>query len=294
MISSDKIIRATGKRSPFRLVIVDLTHTANEIGKKHGAKAYSLKLLSETAIASLFLSSGLKFPGTVSVRLKFSGDISLIQADSTPQGLVRAMIPQSEIREMNQFEPALLPQQFEVVKLNEEGKRVSQSFSDALEGSVGQNLANYLLQSEQVRSAVGIEAVFNKENSSVLDYAVGFMIEAYPDLSEKDIAIIEQVVLTLPAFRDFYKDSKFDLDAFVDTLKGPYDIDIVKEITPEAYCPCSRDKILDSLATLPEADLEALSKETNPLEIVCDFCRNKYDVMPGDISMILNKKKRKG
>ncbi|MBR6317039.1 MAG: Hsp33 family molecular chaperone HslO, partial [Fibrobacter sp.] len=85
----DRIIRATGKKAPFRLIVVDLTATMNEIGKKHNAQGFALKLLAENSIASIFLSASLKFPGTVSFTTRFSGEITLVQSDSTPQGLVR-------------------------------------------------------------------------------------------------------------------------------------------------------------------------------------------------------------
>ena len=71
MTTTDRIIRATGKRTPMRLVLADITHTMNQIGAKHKASAYSLKLLAETAVGSLLLSSSLKFPGTVSLKISF-------------------------------------------------------------------------------------------------------------------------------------------------------------------------------------------------------------------------------
>lgn len=293
MNQKDRIIRATGAKAPMRLVVIDLTRAANEMAQRLEAKAYTGKLLAETSIASLFLSSSLKFRGTISTFFKFSGDISQIQADSTPEGLVRATIPHHEIVKMNQFEPALLPQAFEVIKTNEEGKRMQQSIIGAVQGTVSQNLASYLLQSEQVRSAVGIEAKINQEDSSKLDYAVGFMVEAYPDLSEKDLTIMEQVVLTLPPINSFYKDGAFDLDQLLDILRGPYEIEIIKELEPHFHCPCSEERLLKSLSTLPEKDLKELATETKPLEIICDFCRTAYHIVPEKINQIINDRKGK-
>ncbi len=182
----DRIIRATGKKTPFRLIVVDLTATMNEIGKKHNAQGFALKLLAENSIASIFLSASLKFPGTVSLTTRFGGEITLVQSDTTPQGLVRAMIPQPELQAVGGNEPALIPQSIRVVKLNEQGKRVHESIIEAPSVSMGQNLATYLLQSEQIRSAVGIEAAFNAQDPSKLDYAAGFYIEAFPEKDAKD------------------------------------------------------------------------------------------------------------
>ena len=287
----DRIIRATGKKTPFRLIVVDLTATMNEIGKYHNAQGFALKLLAENSIASIFLSAGLKFPGTVSLTTRFSGEITHIQSDSTPQGLVRAMIPQPELQAVGGNEPALLPQSVSVIKLNELGKRVHESIIEAPSVSMGQNLATYLLQSEQIRSAVGIEAAFNKEAPSKLDYAAGFYIEAFPDLEDKDINLIEVIVQNLPKFKDMNTPEGFDLDELLDQLRGPYDIDIVKEIDPKPYCPCSRERTVATLATLPLKDLKELEAEGKDLEVICDFCRTKYQITVEDLQSIINERK---
>ncbi|MBO7414672.1 MAG: Hsp33 family molecular chaperone HslO [Fibrobacter sp.] len=283
----DRIIRATGKKTPFRLVVVDLTATMNEIGKFHNAQGFALKLLAENSIASIFLSASLKFPGTVSLTTRFSGEITRIQSDSTPQGLVRAMIPQPELEAVGGNEPALLPQSVSVVKLNELGKRVHESIIEAPSVSMGQNLATYLLQSEQIRSAVGIEAAFNKEDPSKLDYAAGFYIEAFPDLEDKDINLIEVIVQNLPKFKDMNTPEGYNLDELLDQLRGPYEIDIVKEIDPKPYCPCSRERTVATLATLPLKDLKELEAEGRDLEVICDFCRTKYQVTVADLRDII-------
>lgn len=288
----DRIIRATGKKTPFRLIVVDLTKTMNTIGKQHGAKGYALKLMAENSIASLFLSAGLKFPGTVSYTTNFGGEITMIQSDSTPQGLVRSMIPQNELLAIEGNEPALVPQTVKVVKLNEQGKRVHESIIEAPSVSMGQNLASYLLQSEQVRSAVGIEAAFNKEDPSKLDYAAGFYIEAFPDLEDKDINLIEVIVLNLPKFADMCKPEGFDLDELLDQLRGPYDIDIVKEIDPKAFCPCSQERMAATIATLPLKDLVELEKEGEDLDVTCDFCRSKYKITLKDLQDIIASRKK--
>ena len=287
----DRIIRATGKKTPFRLIVVDLTATMNEIGKKHNAQGFALKLLAENSIASIFLSASLKFPGTVSFTTRFSGEITLVQSDTTPQGLVRAMIPQPELQAVGGNEPALIPQSVRVVKLNEQGKRVHESIIEAPAVSMGQNLATYLLQSEQIRSAVGIEAAFNKQDPSKLDYAAGFYIEAFPDLEDKDINLIEVIIQNLPKFCDMNTPEGFDLDELLDQLRGPYEIDIVKEIDPIAHCPCSRERTVATLATLPLKDLQDLEKEGKDLEVICDFCRTPYQITLADLRGIINERK---
>lgn len=287
----DKIIRATSGKIPLRFVLVDLTATANAIGQKHGARAYSLGLLAESAIASLFLSSGLKFPGTVSLRVNYSGDLSFVQADTTPQGLVRATIPQDELRAAKDFELLLSPQSFRVVKIDEHGKRVQESIVEAASLSMAANLSAYMVQSEQVRSAVGIMARPNAHDPSRLDFAVGFMVEAFPDLDEKHFVILESVVRNLPSLENFFAGDHYRLDDLLDQLAGPYEMHVVKEIEPVAYCPCSKVRTLESLSSLQREDLEELAETCEDLEIICDFCRTPYVVTVDDMKELLERKR---
>ncbi len=286
----DRLIRATGAHVPFRLVLADITRSAEEIGKMHGANTQALKLLAETSIASLFLSSGLKFPGTVCVKISFSGDISFAEADSTPQGLLRAMIPQSEILATKEFEPALSPQHFQVVALDERGKRASESIIEAVSESVGRNLSVFMLQSAQTRSAVGIEARLNKENPDTLDYAVGFYLEPYADIADDELSILEKQIAKLPSFSEFYDGKAYNLDALMQAISGEYPTTVVREIEPRPYCPCSKVRSLATLGSIPTEDLEELLEDGKDLELVCDFCRSKYIVTPDEIREILTER----
>lgn len=290
IFQKDRLIRATGAHVPFRLVLADITHAAEEVGEMHGAGRQALKLLAETSIASLFLSSGLKFPGTVCVKVSFSGDISFAEADSTPSGLFRAMIPQEDVRNNEKYEPALSPQRFEVVSLDERGKRVRESIIEAVSESMGRNLSVYMLQSAQTRSAVGIEAVVNKDNPKKLDYAVGFYLEPFADIADDELALLEKQVSKLPAFSEFYDGKNFNLDALMEAVSGEYPTTVVREIEPLPYCPCSKVRSLATLGSIPTADLEDLLEDGKDLELVCDFCRSKYIITPDEIREILSER----
>ena len=286
--SLDRLIRATGSHVPFRLVLADITKSAEEIGKMHGASSEALKLLAETSLASLFLSSSLKFAGTVCVKVSFSGDISFTEADSTPQGLFRAMVPQDESQKNKQYEPALSPQRFEVVTLDEHGKRVRESIIEAVSESMGRNLSVYMLQSAQTRSAVGIEARLNKNDPQKLDYAVGFYLEPFADIADDELAQLEKQIAKLPAFSEFFDGNQYNLNRLMEAISGEYPTTIVREIKPQPYCPCSKVRSLASLATIPTEDLQDLIQDGKNVELVCEFCRNKYIITPSEIQEILN------
>jgi len=244
---SDVIIRATGTHAPLRFVLVSIKNTITEIGEKHKAKGDALKSMAETAVASLLLSSGLKFPGTLCLRVD-------AQADSTPQGLIRA-------------KPGTGTQQtMTVITLNEKSQRIKESIIEAPSKQMGVNLTAYLMQSEQTKSAAGIYS------------DMGFLVEAYPDASPKDLEIMDAVVRTLPPLKSFK-----NVRELLDQLRGPYEVEIVKEITPQAYCPCSLERVVTSLLSLHESEKKDMLEKGEDLDIVCDFCQTHYCVSPQSV-----------
>jgi molecular chaperone Hsp33 len=66
----------------------------------------------------------------------------------------------------------------------------------------------------------------------------------------------------------------------------------VKEIDPKAYCPCSRELTVATLATLPLKDLQDLEKEGKDLEVVCDFCRTPYQITIADLQSIIDERRK--
>lgn len=287
MSNKDLILRATSSRSPMRFVVVDLTKVATEIGQRHGARAFALSLLGESAIASLILSSGLKFPGTVSLRVDFSGDISFVQAESTPSGLVRAMILQEELSQTKDFELLLSPQFLRTRKLDERARLVSESTVETAADNMGQNLALYMMQSEQTRCATGILARPNAQDPSLLDFAVGFLVEAFPDASTADLLVWEEVVRTLPPLESFFDGEHYRLRNLLDQLGGPHSVHIVKELEPQFHCPCSKVRTLDTLAAFSDTELRGLLLDDKEIELVCDFCRNRYEISAQEIEHLI-------
>jgi molecular chaperone Hsp33 len=278
----DIIIRATGKQAPLRFVLVSIKDAMNEIGAKHEAKGFALKFMAETAAASLLLSSGLKFPGTVSLRMDMDGNLSFVQADSTPQGLLRAMIPQSDLQRIGTDEPLIIPQKLTTIQLNEKSQRVKESIVEAPSVQMGVNLTAYLRQSEQTKSAAGILAKTSEEDFSQLDFAMGFLIEAYPNAEPKDLEVMDGVVRHLPSLKTFY-DGEYHILNLLNKLRGPYEIEIVKEIIPRAYCPCSRERVITSLSSLHECEVKDIRQKNEVLDVVCDFCRTHYEVSPSEL-----------
>lgn len=285
----DRIIRATGEIAEVRFVLVDATQAANVICDFHNARAFARILLGETMISSLILASGLKGNGTVSVKFQFSGDFSYATADATPLGLLRGMIPAEDIRSLGEFEPMLSPQLMNVKKLNDKGLVTSEGIVEMPSENVGPATAFYLLQSEQTRSAVGIKARCNAGGTR-LDFCAGFLVEALPKVDEKTLAIMEQVVRSLPTLETYHRPGgDFDLQSLLEDLGGPFQYRIHQEIPVRPFCPCSESGVLKALSGLGREELEEIALSGESTELHCDYCRKRYVATPEQLRALLEK-----
>jgi molecular chaperone Hsp33 len=286
----DRIIRATGETAELRFVLVDLTRAANAIADFHGAQAFARILLGETMAASILLASGLKGNGTVQVRFQFSGDFSYATADSTPMGLIRAMVPQEDIRRLGDFEPLLSPQLMTVRKLSDRGVPLSEGIVEMPSEHIGPCTAFYLLQSEQTKSAVGIKAKADPQGAS-LTFCGGFLVEALPKADEKTLAIMEQVVRSLPPLEEYARGDGpgLDLARLLDDLAGPFAHRVHREIPVLPFCPCSEEGMFKALQGLGRDELEEIAIKGENTELHCDYCRKRYVATAAQIRSLLDR-----
>jgi molecular chaperone Hsp33 len=284
---SDKILRATGETAELRFVLIDVTAAANIVADYHGAHSFARILIGETLVSSLILASGLKTNGTVQVKFQFSGDITYVTADSTPMGLVRGMIPAEDIRRIGDFEPMLSPQLMSVRKLNDKGVALSEGIVEMPTENVGPATAFYLLQSEQTKSAVGIKARCNA-NGTALDFCAGFLVEALPKADEKTLAIMEQVVRSLPNLETYFQEGKeFNLLGLLDDLAGPFTHRVHREIVITPFCPCTEEGMLKALSGLGRDELVEIAAAEKATELHCDYCRKRYLASPAQVRALL-------
>ena len=287
-LSQDRIVRATSDAAKFRLVLVDATRAAQAISEKHEARGYASQLLGESIASALLLASDLKGQGTVQLRFSLSGDISRVNADATPFGLVRAMIPRDEILRTGAFEPMVLPQTLKVIKLDRDGSRLSEGVVEMVDPDISASMTHYLKQSEQGTYLLRVTAQYD-ESESRLRFAGGLLIEAFPGFTPADWAKVEAITKTVN-LADFVREDGLGLQlgALQDLFSAEFTIQVHKEFEIEPFCPCTEEGVLRALSSLGRGGLESLYLEGRDAEMFCEFCRKRYVVTQLQIQDLLN------
>lgn len=290
-LSQDRILRATSDSAKFRLVLVDATRAAGTIAAQHEARGYAAQLLGEAIASALLTASGLKGPGTVQLRFTLSGDISRVNADATPFGLVRAMIPREEILRTGTFEPMLSPQTLRVIKLDRDGSRLSEGVVEMVSTDISRSMTHYLKQSEQGTALLRVEAKSApnaEESGPKLRYAAGVLIETFPGATPADWQAAEATANALDFSAHVREGGQgIDLDSVKDAFAA-FGIQVHREFEIEPFCPCSEESVKRALSGLGREGLESLFLEGQEAELHCEFCRKRYVVSNAEILGLLN------
>ena len=142
---------------------------------------------------------------------------------------------------------------------------------ELVSGEIAMDFANYFTVSEQQPSLVALGVLVN--GNTVLK-AGGLLIQPLPGCPDE---IIDQLELRSPMFADISREMTF---APIDQLCSDWFRGMqprILERTGIAYrCTCSRDRMERALISLGKKDLQSLIDEDKGAELVCHFCRSKY------------------
>jgi molecular chaperone Hsp33 len=290
---SDLILRSTGKIAELRFVAADLTDTVNDILKLHQAEGGLAVLMSDTLLASIFISSGVKLQGSIRLEAEFDGVLKNITAESTPMGLARAKF---EMNDAFKGDPnsELKPDVMKVKKFDVHNKVLSEGIVPMDGLSMGKNLTGYLLQSEQIKSAVSIVTRLDPNDPSKVLFAAGYLVEAFPKCDEKTLSIIEQVILNFPDFSTFYHpDDGFKVKDMLDELAGPFEYEIHREMVPAHFKINDRDNCRRALLSLGAVEISNLIEANEDIEMVDEYSKDKYIFTLSELNEILEEIKNK-
>jgi molecular chaperone Hsp33 len=138
-------------------------------------------------------------------------------------------------------------------------------------GEIGDDVAHYLEQSVQTRSAV-LVGVLGRQTGVAA--AGGIIVEILPGASEEVIARLERNVAAIAGVSWLLEEG--GLEAALDAVLDGFEREL-KETAPLRYrCRCSRARLLETLVFLSDDDRQYLAEEDGAIEADCVFCGNHY------------------
>jgi molecular chaperone Hsp33 len=297
---------------PFRIEgqnvngrVVKLNSLASDVLLRHDYPEAVSRLLGEALVLAAMLGTMLKFDGRFILQLQGAGPISMLMADYTPEenGI-------GGLRGFAQFDEAALAEALkaEASSIGLLGEKGHMAFTvdqgadmERYQGIVpleGDTLADaalgYFDRSEQIGTALKLAAAPLLLPGGKTEWRAGGIVvqqmaatggvvdievppEGDPEHSDDEWNRLEILLQTT-------EDSELlDSDLTGETLAFRlFHEDGVRVFEPRGLsfaCPCTRQRVLNMLAGLPENDRTEMQAQEN-VEVRCEFCNENYVFSP--------------
>ncbi len=285
----DRLLRAIGKNGNFRISIVKSTQIARTARERHGLSLLASVLLGRTLTGALLLASNLKGEERIQLRMEGSGMVGSVTAEAVSNGEVRGYVtnPGAELdfHEKRSLGDGIGAGVLTVSKsLYNRARPVSGTVA-LVRGNVNEDLAHYLLQSEQIPSAVSLDVAMD-ENGAVSE-AGGVLIQAMPGALKEEIGRLEENIRNMPMIGQQLAEGYLD-DVLNKVSKG-LEVKELARYPVDFFCRCSKDRFRNSLALLDPDELLSMKGETE--ELVCHYCSSRYVFSREELDAIAQKAK---
>ncbi len=152
-------------------------------------------------------------------------------------------------------------------------------------GEIGDDLAYYFMQSEQVPSVVALGVLVDRDYS--VKCSGGFIIQVMPECDDETLTRLENSIGGLMSVTEMLTGGMDGTEIIKYVMLG-FDVDILESREVGYVCDCSRDRMERAIISLGKKEIEDIIKEQGEAEIVCSFCNTAYKFDSNDLEEMKN------
>ncbi len=274
MASRDQFQRFIFEHSQVRGAWVQLGESYREITSQAPYPESIRGLLGEALVASIVMSSSLKFEGTLSIQAQGEGPLRTLMAECSNERQIRglARFDEHAVAE-DSFHNLLGNGRMAITITPREGNRyqgVVPRERDSLAGC----LEEYFERSEQLPTSLFL---FADDQG-----AAGLMLQRLPGATEEDNELWERVnhlARTVEAAELLELDS----ETLLHRLFNEETVRLFGAENVAFKCSCSRDRTLAALEAIGKDECYSILEEQGAIDMDCQFCHAHYRFDRNDI-----------
>ncbi|MDD4170515.1 MAG: Hsp33 family molecular chaperone HslO, partial [Desulfotomaculaceae bacterium] len=155
---------------------------------------------------------------------------------------------------------------------------------ELVSGEIGEDVAQYLLTSEQTPSAVSLGVLVGPD--ARVKASGGLILQLFPGADEEILTHLENSLAEMPPVSSLVNNKLLPEELVARAVNG-LDIQYLEKYPVRFACKCTREKVGDILAAMGKKDIEKLLEEQGQAEVRCHFCGERYIFEAPDLKEIV-------
>lgn len=268
-----------------RIYAITTKNLVQEAADRHHTSHLATAALGRAMSGALMLAATMKDGERIS--LKFKGDGPMGEVVAEAQGTsVRGYVGNPDV-----FMPlkdgkldiggALGQGTITLTRYLQNGESFT-GHAELANGEIATDITNYLYMSEQTPSSVALGVLVDTDGKVLA--AGGYFIQAMPDCDEAVLEKLGDNVSKTPYVTQLLE-LGYTPEKIIETLARGLEYDIKESLPVKFECSCSREKILNMLATLKQSDIDYLTEQPDA-EVHCQYCNKIYRISSDELKQL--------
>ena len=151
-------------------------------------------------------------------------------------------------------------------------------------GEIAEDLAAYLVESEQIAAASGLGVLVDTDRS--VKAAGGFIVQLLPGAPESLIEKLEDNIFLMDQLTTILAED--GAEAVINQVMKDLEPEIVDRHPVEYRCYCSRERVRGAIATVGTDALKEMIADGKSVEVSCQFCDAVYHFTTDELQSMLD------
>lgn len=282
----DEIVRAVTADGFVKISAVSARNMVERARQIHGLSPTASAALGRTLCAASMLGELMKEDdASLTIRINGGGPIGSIIAVSDSDGCTRGYVtnPEADLptRADGKLDVGGLVGRDGMLTLSRD-LGLKEPYIGSVElvtGEIAEDLAQYMVESEQIPAAVGLGVLVDTDKS--IKAAGGFIVQLMPGAPEELITKLEDNIFMMDQLTTVLDED--GIDAVIGQVLLGLDPQEAERRPVEYRCSCSRERVAQALRSCGEAELREMAAEGRDVEVSCQFCDKVYSFTPGEL-----------
>ena len=291
----DLCLRGVSEDGSVMLWLAQTTNLGVEGRRRHDAWSVGAAALGRLLTAGVFFGLNLKGEGdSVTLRVNGDGPLGSLAVVAEPDGAVRGFVanPQVDIdrRPDGKLDVGTAVGSGTLTVIKDMG--FGQPYTGTVNlvtGEIGDDVAQYYLESEQTPAAVGLGVRIAP--AGTVEAAGGFLLQVLPHADEQVIKQLELNLANLVPVSQMVAQG-LSLKEMADEVMLGVPWRELERQPLEYRCSCNRERLRGALLSLGYQQLKELwqdkQQDGESAEVVCRFCGEKYNFEPDELKQMVD------